>query len=332
MSSVRSVGLVAAVFALSVIAWDARLLALAVVLGLRWFLQPVFKAMYNTSQPEATVEAYFEDGSGDPAKRKPFPSLIASEKGEISLSVIVPAYKEEKRLPNMLDKTLNYLNERRRRYANFTYEIIVVDDGSTDNTYKVALEYSRKEGSDKVRVLKLAKNHGKGGAIKKGMLRARGNLLLMADADGATEFSDLERLEEAMARFDQPRGGIVVGSRAHLVHDEEKSRKGIRAFVSNTFALLVAVFVPGHLRDTQCGFKLFSREAARSIFPLQKFYGWAFDCELLCIARIKFKFPISEVAVNWVDVAGSKLQVVDASLEMARDIVLMSLLYRLHIW
>jgi dolichyl-phosphate beta-glucosyltransferase len=286
----------------------------------------------NAAEPEAVVEAFFEDGSGDPNRRQPFPSLITMEKGDISLSIIVPAYKEEKRLPKMLDETIQYLSIRERRNASFTWEIIVVDDGSPDNTYKVALQYTAKEGPNKIRVLKLAKNHGKGGAIKKGMLRARGKLLLMADADGATRISDVERLEEAIQRYHDGQG-LVFGSRSHMIEDDEKRRTGVRGFVSRVFhEVIVSILVPGHVRDTQCGFKLFSRGAARSIFPLQKFYGWAFDCELLFLARVKYSYPVSEVAVEWRDVEGSKLIVTDASLEMVRDITLMNIVYRLGIW
>jgi len=155
----------------------------------------------------------------------------------------------------------------------------------------------------------------------------------MADADGATRFADVENLEESMKRFPSDLGGIVVGSRAHLMESDAMRRTGIRAFVSETFnALFVSMLVPGSIRDTQCGFKLFSRAAARRIFPQQKFYGWSFDCELLFLARIKFQLPVSEVAVYWVDVDGSKLIVVDASLEIARDVILMALLYGSRIW
>ena len=125
----------------------------------------------------------------------------------------------------------------------------------------------------------------------------------------------------------------MVGSRAHLIADEKTKRRGLRGFVSQAFqSLFVAILVPGGVRDTQCGFKLFSRRCARMIFPSQKLDGWAFDCELLFLARIKYKFPVSEVAVDWVDMEGSKLSVLNASLEIARDILLMSFLYRTGLW
>lgn len=318
---------------LAVSFWDVTLLLASLVIGLHWGLSPLFKAYVSLSSPEATVESYFEDGSGDVSKREPFPLLVADVPDPKQLSVIVPAYKEEQRLTRMLDDTIQYLEERSARQASFTWEIIIVDDGSPDDTYNVALSFSKKHGTDKVRVLKLARNYGKGGAVRKGMLRARGNLLLMADADGATRFSDIERLEEAMLRFDPAQGGLVVGSRAHLIADEKNKRKGLRGFVSQAFqSLFVAMLVPGGVRDTQCGFKLFSRRCARMIFPLQKLDGWAFDCELLFLARVKYKFPVAEVAVDWVDMDGSKLTVANASLEIARDILLMTALYRSGIW
>ena len=331
-TSTQTVSIVAAIFLLSVFAWDVRLFILSLVLGLRWFFQPLIKAFLNAAQPEAVVESYYEDVTSNPPKKVPFPSLITNEKGDVSLSVIVPAFREEKRLGRMLDETLEYLNKRSLRNKSFTWEIIVVDDGSPDNTYNEALKYSSKEEAGRIRVLKLARNHGKGGAIKKGMMRARGELLLLVDADGATRFSDVEKLEEAMQRFHDGQG-LVFGSRTHLMEDEKLRRTGIRGFVSLVFhTVLVGMLVPGHIRDTQCGFKLISRKAARDIFPLQRFYGWAFDCELLFLARIKFNYPVCEVGVHWVDVEGSTLSVTDASLEMIRDIILMAGLYRLHIW
>ncbi|XP_036913571.1 dolichyl-phosphate beta-glucosyltransferase isoform X3 [Sturnira hondurensis] len=114
------------------------------------------------------------------------------------LSVVVPSYNEEKRLPVMMDEALGYLEERQRRDPTFTYEVIVVDDGSKDQTSKVAFEYCRRLGSDKVRVITLVKNRGKGGAVKMGVFSSRGEKILMADADGATRFADVEKLEKAL--------------------------------------------------------------------------------------------------------------------------------------
>lgn len=135
---------------------------------------------------------------------------------DIYLSLVIPAYKEEKRLPVMLDETLPYLKSRSSKDKSFTWEIVIVDDGSNDKTAEVALDYVKNEGSDRVRLLKLDKNVGKGGAVRRGMFASRGSYRLMVDADGATKFSDLEKLEESMKKVEKNQHGVSLGSRSHL--------------------------------------------------------------------------------------------------------------------
>lgn len=132
----------------------------------------------------------------DPHSQRGLPDASVFSEPSKFLSIIVPSYNEEERLPFMLEHTLGYLTNRRTEHGNhFTYEIIVVDDGSTDGTVEKALKVSQKAGTDSVRVLKLERNCGKGTAVKEGMLRSRGALCLLADADSATEIGDLEKLE-----------------------------------------------------------------------------------------------------------------------------------------
>eukprot|EP00057_Strongylocentrotus_purpuratus_P018047 XP_011672521.1 PREDICTED: dolichyl-phosphate beta-glucosyltransferase-like [Strongylocentrotus purpuratus] len=148
-------------------------------------------------------------------QRLPFPSLY--DPPTLALSVIVPSYFEEKRLPKMMDEALEFLIPRLKQDKSQTFEIIVVDDGSKDGTTEVALEYSKKFGTNMIRVLTFEKNRGKGGAVRLGMLSARGRDLLFADADGATKFADLFQLEKSMVEL-RKKGdkAIVCGSRAHL--------------------------------------------------------------------------------------------------------------------
>ena len=140
----------------------------------------------------------------DPAtgKVEVFPSI--HEAPSVELSVIVPAYEEEKRLPKMLDSCIAYLETREKAEPDpetkmkFSYEIIVVDDGSTDKTSEVAFAYAKKYGAAKIRVLTLAKNRGKGGAVYMGVMSCRGKYVLFADADGASEIADMTKLEKAI--------------------------------------------------------------------------------------------------------------------------------------
>ncbi|XP_015988275.1 dolichyl-phosphate beta-glucosyltransferase isoform X3 [Rousettus aegyptiacus] len=161
-------------------------------------------------------EKFFLNARG---QKETLPSIRDSPTKQ--LSVVVPSYNEEKRLPVMMDEALGYLEERQKQDPTFTYEVIVVDDGSKDQTSKVAFKYCQKYGSDKVRVITLVKNRGKGGAVKMGVFSSRGEKILMADADGATKFRDIEKLEKGLNDL-QPwpdQMAIACGSRAHLKKD-----------------------------------------------------------------------------------------------------------------
>ncbi|CAK9071684.1 unnamed protein product [Durusdinium trenchii] len=180
---------------------------------------------------------------------------------EVVLSVVVPAYNEEYRLPQMLDETLAYL-ESRGGATSFSYEVIVVDDGSSDGTYAAALSTSRDASLQhgEVRIIKLLVNRGKGFAVRAGMLAARGQLLLMADADGATSIRDLERLERALGpKEDAPQ--IAFGSRHHLREEALTKRAWYRNVLMVGFHFAVWILVGGSVKDTQCGFKLFKANA-----------------------------------------------------------------------
>jgi dolichyl-phosphate beta-glucosyltransferase len=165
-------------------------------------------------------EGTFEDPST--GERHAFPNLIQSTEDEkvdaasLYLSVIVPAYNEQDRLPVMLDETLEYLRRRLEQNEKLTFEVIVVDDGSKDATSDVVLDYSTRFGCDHVRLLRCDRNRGKGAAVRLGILSSRGERLLFADADGATKFSDIQLLEQFMDSAKQSEWAVAIGSRAHL--------------------------------------------------------------------------------------------------------------------
>ncbi len=250
------------------------------------------------------------------------------------LSVVVPAYNEESRLPIMLKECVSFLEERLQRDPAATYEVIVVDDGSEDKTTEVALQWSERVGSDKLRVLTLNKNRGKGGAVRMGMLRTRGRRLLFADADGATQFKDLEKLEsvlEQLLESGQEDRVIVCGSRAHLERDSIAKRSLFRTVLMVGFHACVRAFGARCVRDTQCGFKLLTRSAARQSFRSLHIERWAFDVELLKIAEM-LGFRVAEVAVHWTEIEGSKLNPLLASVEMFKDLFLLWLRYKVRAW
>ncbi|KAJ8766029.1 hypothetical protein K2173_020545 [Erythroxylum novogranatense] len=238
----------------------------------------VYRRRHNNTHVEAP--AIFEDPSS--LKKVSCPHILDPAGKYISL--IIPAFNEEHRLPGALDETMSYLQQRAAKDKSFTFEVIIVDDGSTDATKRVAFDFVRKYTVDNVRVILLGKNHGKGEAIRKGMLHSRGELLLMLDADGATKVDDLEKLENqihAVAKkefhlgdsttsdpslriFDIPIAAF--GSRAHLEEKALATRKWYRNFLMKGFHIVVLLAAGPGIRDTQCGFKMFTRAAARKLF------------------------------------------------------------------
>jgi len=280
-----------------------------------------------TTEPLPNILTFEQEKSfrvGSDGEKKDFPSL--EESPSVELTVVVPAYNEEERLPKMLEECLDFLENR-----SSSYEVIIVNDGSRDKTSEIGLRYTDKYTSDKVRVLTLAKNRGKGGAVRMGMLRARGKSLLFADADGATTFEELTKLEVDLAKISEDGQGIVCGSRAHLQDESIATRTVFRTILMYGFHLCVWIFAVKNVRDTQCGFKLLTRQSARTIFNSLHIERWAFDVEMLKIAEM-LKIPVSEVPVRWTEIDGSKLNPVLAAIQMFRDIFLLWLRYAIGAW
>jgi len=253
-----------------------------------------------------------------PSKPRSLPSL--ADPSTVDLTVVVPAFNEKDRLPAMMEETISHLNSLSPKRS---YEILIVDDGSSDTTSNVALEIGAKYPKSDIRVVALEKNIGKGGAVRHGMLHGGGERLLMVDADGASKFSDLEKLWKAMDQIaPNKKAGVTVGSRAHLVKSEAVVKRSLlRNILMYGLHTILRIVGVGHIRDTQCGFKLFSRSAAQQIFPAQHLATWIFDVELLLLAK-QLRIPVAEVPIDWHEVAGSKLNVVTASLQMLRDLLI----------
>lgn len=310
------------------------IIVVAVLLvGLAWFIAPYLKWHWLKSQ-EAGGRA-LEAHVGKTSWQFPPGELVAppGKAPTVALSVVVPAYNEEYRLPEMLDEALNYLDSRvAASPSDFSYEVLVVDDGSSDNTFDAALGSRSRECRGEVRVMQLSANRGKGFAVKAGMLVARGRLLLMADADGATSFRDLERLEQALGKADSEGAAqIAFGSRHHLKDQALAKRSFIRNLLMVGFHCAVWLLVGGTIHDTQCGFKLFRANTGKLIFQSLHLQRWAFDIEVLILARFLGR-PIVEVPVTWNEMPGSKLNLVVDAVTMLRDIALLQALYKLGVW
>ena len=281
-----------------------------VVIFVMW---PYIKWRREQSIPLANVA----ERSTDPVARKP-----------VSLSVVVPAYNETERLSVMMNEAIAYLTDRRNSQPKFTWEVIVVDDHSNDATYDLATTFNT--SATPVYAIRLRKNAGKGGAVRVGALHAVGEKILMVDADGATRFSDIEKLEK---QYDPSAGvDVVFGSREHLTRTADvQKRHPVRKALMYMFHLAVYVIIGTNIKDTQCGFKLFSQRASKVLFKSLHLERWAFDTELVLLCQM-LKFRVAEVDVDWTEIPGSKLNVAVASVQMLRDMILLRLMYVLGVW
>jgi len=228
-----------------------------------------------------------------------------------SISIIVPAYNEERRLPSTLDTLVAYLEARDFEFA----EIVVVDDGSTDGT--AALVERRSAELPMLRLLRNPGNRGKGYSVRHGMLEARGEWILFTDADLSAPIEELEKLVAAVRA---QRAQVAIGSRALDRSLVERRQPGLREAAGRFFNIVMRLTTGLPFRDTQCGFKLFEAQAAREIFRRQQLNGFGFDVEALFIAR-RLGFRTAEVPVRWSDVEGTKvsaLRGLDAFIDFAR--------------
>jgi dolichyl-phosphate beta-glucosyltransferase len=311
-------------------------IAISILLVIMRFLRSWFARLDEESRFRIS-DVYFEDPSS--LKRTPVPSLF--DAATKSLSIVIPAYNEEDRLPSTVEETLAYLTGRQKtKGPSFTWEIVIVDDGSSDDTASTAFSFVKRLGFDAVRVLRLPKNRGKGYAVKAGMLCARGSNLLMMDADGATRVSDLEKLEtkmeeittrgKSMSGAEKSLPGFVLGSRAHLQEEAMAKRTWVRNIMMRGFHALVTLVVGSEIRDTQCGFKLFTRAAARLLFPNQRLQRWAFDVELVKLAQ-SFNVPTAEVQVAWTEIPGSKIRITSV-VHIAFELAMIAVGYGSGVW
>ena len=214
-----------------------------------------------------------------------------------SLSIIIPAFNEESRLPGTIETLQMYLGTQKFSFL----ETVVVDDGSRDGT---AAYVERAASSWPVlRLLKNPGNRGKGYSVRHGMLNAKGDWVLFSDADLSTPIEEVEKL---LAAVDSEGADAAIGSRALDRSLVSVHQSALREFSGRFFNLVMRVVTGLPFLDTQCGFKLFRREAAQEIFSRVRIDGFGFDVEALFIAR-KRGFKTVEVPVRWNDVAGSKV-------------------------
>ncbi len=227
----------------------------------------------------------------------------------MTYSLVIPAYNESNRIRPTLDEMLRYIAEQK-----WDAEIVVVDDGSRDDTAEVIRGYEREH--PEVRLVQNPGNRGKGFSVRNGMLHARGDICLFSDADLSSPITEAQKLLDAIAAG----ADIAIGSRWLRAELQTERQPFYRQAFGRIFNLLMRVVLGLRFKDTQCGFKAFRSEAAQRIFPLQKIERWGFDPEILFLAH-RMGMRVVEIPVLWAHSEGTRLHPFRDGIRMGVEIL-----------
>jgi glycosyltransferase involved in cell wall biosynthesis len=224
-------------------------------------------------------------------------------------SIVIPAYNESARLGASLERVLAYVHSE-----GWDAEVIVVNDGSRDNTAQIVQEFAAKDPT--VKLLDNPGNRGKGYSVRSGMLHAQGRIILFSDADLSAPIEEAPKLLRAL----EAGADIAIGSRWLRAETQTQRQPLHRQLFGRIFNLLLRMSLGLQFADTQCGFKAFKRAAAQAIFPLQKIERWGFDPEILFLAR-KMGFRVDEVPVAWGHSGGARINPVVDGAKMFQEML-----------
>lgn len=228
----------------------------------------------------------------------------------VYLSIIIPAYNEEKRIATVLDAIVSFMANK-----DYNYEVIVVDDGSIDDTVAVVNSYQQQLSN--LTVMTQTVNHGKGYAVRIGMLNASGRYRLFLDADNATQFDDIN----SFWQYIENGHDIVIGSR-YLQGSKIVIKQPLyRRLLGRVANLLIQILAVWGIKDTQCGFKLFTAKASEDIFSCQVIDRWGFDFEILAIAQKK-GYKIKELPVSWHHIGESRVRPIKGALKTLWELLI----------
>lgn len=227
----------------------------------------------------------------------------------MKLSLIIPAYNEEKIIGNTLKKVVAFFSKK-----DYTWQIIVVDDGSGDNTPKIVREFIRKE--KRVSLIVLDKNKGKGAALKEGFLKAKGKYTIFSDADLSVDIDSADKFLKFLKDY-----GVVIASRRVKGARIAVPQPLLRETMGRFYTFLTSLIVGMNIKDYTCGFKGFKRVAARKIFSNTKINRWAYDSEVLFLAK-KYGYSIKQVPVKWVNREDTRVKLGSVVFESLKDLIM----------
>ncbi len=236
-----------------------------------------------------------------------------------SLTIIIPAYNESQRIVSYLSKIDSYTSK------NKNINVLVINDGSTDNTDKIVTDWIKEKSTNKshFEIISHFPNRGKGFAVCEGFKKAKGDLILYTDADGASPIEEVEKLLYWMNNG----ADVVCGSRVLKSEGTKVEMSFKRRFTGLIFHLILRLCGLANLRDTQCGFKIFKKEVAKNLVTLQQCFNYSFDIEYLFLAN-KLGYKIKEIPVNWYHVEGSKVNLVKDSIKMLIEVLKIRFVYK----
>ncbi|MDO8444247.1 MAG: glycosyltransferase family 2 protein [bacterium] len=227
-------------------------------------------------------------------------------KDEIELSIVIPAYKEEKRISIILEAIKKYVKNK-----EFKIETLVVVDGSPDKTAEVARTFV--EAIPGLKIMERKENKGKGGTVKEGIEAARGKYIIFTDADNSTPIEQVDKLLPFMTKYE-----VVIGSRYNDGGKLAVPQSIVRRVGSRVLNIIIQTLAIPGIKDTQCGFKMFRHDAAKEIFKRMTITNFSFDIEVLAIAK-KLGYKIREVGITWYDNPHSTVAPIGDGVKMIKD-------------
>jgi len=213
----------------------------------------------------------------------------------MSISIVIPVYNEEKRIIPTLKSIINYFSQK-----EISYEVVIADDGSTDNTVKLIEDI--KNDYPEISIFKMGRNSGKGRAVREGMLKGKGDYILFMDADSSTAIEEFEKFLPSLKQHKD----VIIGTRKAKGANIIEYQPFFREFMGKGFTWLSKAVTGAKVSDFTCGFKCFSRKAAKAVFSKAIIDDWSFDAEILFLAE-KFGYKITEIPVRWKNDRASKV-------------------------